>query len=103
MRKTLAVNHTAAKTDATPIPIDNQTCQHCGGVIDAMRSSMAKLFMGGMKLMAVLSVEFGSREIGSESTYGMISRIMIGIINDCASLISLTAQPMAIIREPNTR
>ena len=67
MRKTFAVNQIDAKTEPIPIKMDSQICHHGGGVMEAMRISIANVFMGGMRLMAVLNAEFGSREIGNES------------------------------------
>ena len=64
---------------------------------------MANVFTGGMKLIAVLNVEFGSRAIGSASIHGTIITSMIGIISDCASRISLTAEPTAAIADPIVR
>src|SRR5262249_39059247 len=93
----------AAKTEPTPTVIDNQTCHHAGGVFEAMRSSMAKVLMGGMKLSVTLSVEFGSVDIGIHKNQGTINKSISGIIKLWASRISLTAAPIPIISEPKTR
>src|SRR3954466_7053069 len=70
IRKTFAAHHSTATTDAMPIAIDVHTCHQGGGVFDAIRSSMAKVLTGGTKLMTVLNVEFGSREMGSQNSHG---------------------------------
>ena len=48
-----------------PMAIVNQTCQVGGGALVVRRSSIAKVFTGGTKLITVLNVEFGSRAIGA--------------------------------------
>ena len=58
------------------------------------------VFTGGTKLMTVLNTEFGSREIGSQKIHGVMTSSMMGIIIDCASRMSLTAEPTAILSEP---
>src|SRR4029434_7734388 len=103
IRKTFAANQIAAKTVPTPIRIDSQTCHHGGGAFEAIRSSIVNVFTGGRKLNTTLKSEFGSREIGNQRNQGIIRSSMRGIISPCASRISLTAAPMAIIREPKTR
>src|SRR5687767_4449797 len=103
MRKTLAANQIAANTDPTPIRIDSQTCHHGGGAAEAILSSIANVLMGGMKLNATLVSESGFREIGIQRIHGIIRIRMSGAIRPCASRISLTAAPIAIINEPNTR
>src|SRR6266581_2039255 len=80
IRNTFAVNHKAAKTDATPMAIDSHTCHKGGGALEDIRRSIANVFTGGKKLMAVLKVELGSREIGTWRTHGSTRIIMIGII-----------------------
>src|SRR5262245_56817165 len=66
MRNTFAVNHSATPTDAMPMAVDKQIRHKGGGVIVDIRSSIANVFTGGMKLAIVLSIELGSREIGTE-------------------------------------
>ena len=61
---------------------------------------MANELMGGMKLIATLSVEFGARPIMGTSTYGATSNNMTGPISDCASAIRFTAAPIASIKAP---
>ena len=101
--KIFAANQIAPKTDATPIAIDVQTCHQGGGALDATRMSMANMFTPGMKLTTVLKVEFGSAEIGAAAIRGSTITMMIGIISDWASCMSLTADPTAIMREPMTK
>ena len=72
----------AAETDATPIRIETHTCHSGGGVEDVIRSNIVKLLMGGMKLMNVANIEFGSRLIGSHSIHGIIITIITGIMKD---------------------
>src|SRR5690606_4975690 len=102
-RKTFAANHSAPNTDATPMPIDSHTCQAGGGDTDVIRSSMPMLLIGGRKLMTTLKSESGLREIGIHMTHGTVRSSVIGIVSVCASRMSLTADPAAIISEPITR
>ena len=74
-----------------------------GGANEVRRSSIAKVFTGGMKLIAVLNAELGSRAIGAASSHGTIMTRMSGIIIDCASRMSLTAEPTAAIADPMVR
>ena len=103
IRMTLAANHTAPITEPSPTRIESQICQNGGGELEAIRSSMAKVFMGGMKLTMTLNTESGLRDIGNQRIQGIINVSDSGIISPCASFISLTAEPTAIIREPITR
>src|SRR5262245_60382939 len=93
----------APNTDAMPIAIDVHTCQYGGGELDAIRSSIVNVLTGGMKLMATLNTEFGSREIGSQKIHGTMMTSMMGIIIDCASRMSLTAAPTVTNIAPVTR
>ncbi len=43
IRKTFAAHHTAQNADPTPITMESQACQ-IGGVFDAIRRSIAKVF-----------------------------------------------------------
>src|SRR5579862_6974919 len=103
IRNTLPANQMATNTDATPIPIDVHTCQYGGGEFDDIRSSIVNVLTGGMKLIATLNAEFGSREIGSQKIHGNMTMSMIGIIIDCASRMSLTAAPTVTSIAPVTR
>src|SRR4051794_20229046 len=80
MVKILAAHQTDTTTVTRPIPIVTATCQNGGGALEVSRSSIAKVFTGGMKLIAVLNGEFGSRAIGAASIHGTISTSIIGII-----------------------
>ena len=71
-----------------------------GGDVEVIRSSMANAFIGGMKLTTVANSEFGSREIGNQKSHGIIISSVIGVINDCASRSSFTADPIAAMSEP---
>src|SRR5687768_1055416 len=103
MRNTFAANHTAAHAAPKPMTTVSHTCHAGGGASDARRDIIANVLIGGMKLTAMLNVEFGARPIIGDSMYGSIIRIMIGPIIDCASAIWLTAAPIAIISAPKTR
>ena len=83
-----------------PTAIESQTCHMGGGDVDVSRSSIANAFIGGMKLTIVANVEFGSREIGNQNSHGTIISSVIGVISDCASRSSLTAEPIAAISDP---
>ena len=87
-----------AFVEATGIPVG--TSQAGGGSVEESRSIMPKELMGGRKLETTLTVEFGSREIGSQRNQGSIVMIMTGNISDCVSLSSLTAAPIARKNEP---
>ena len=50
-----------------------------------MRVIIAKVFIGGMKLIATLNGEFGALPIIGDSMYGSISSSITGPISDCAS------------------
>src|SRR5215204_1888927 len=67
-RNTLAANHNAAQTEATPIAIDSPTCQAGGGEADATLMSIANELSGGRKLKLTLRGEAGSRLIGAASS-----------------------------------
>ena len=62
--------------------IDSQTCHSAGGVFDAIRSSITKLLIGGMKLRVTESIEFGSRDIGIIRNQGSMRQSITGIISD---------------------
>ncbi len=64
---------------------------------------MTKLLTGGTNDRTTASIELGSRLSGSHSIRGTIRTIMIGIISDCASRISLTAAPTAAISDANVK
>ena len=65
---------------------------------------MTKLLSGGMKLSrTTASIELGSRLSGSHRIQGTIRTIMIGIISDCASRISLTADPTAAMSDAKVK
>ena len=51
----------------------------------------------------MLNVEFGSREMGSQKSHGVMMSSMIGIIIDCASRMSLTTAPTVSIIAPMTK
>jgi hypothetical protein len=87
IRKILAASHTPNHAVAAPIAIVIHTCQNGGGVFDAMRRSMAKLFTNGVKLITTLKAEFGSRDIGSQRNHWIIKIIVIGAINPWASFM----------------
>ena len=55
---------------------------------------------GGTKLTTTASVEFGFCTIGHHNIHGTIIMNINGIISCCASRMSLTAAPTAIISEP---
>ena len=59
MVKTFAAHHTDTTTDPAPMTIVSHTCHAGGGALEVRRSSIAKVFTGGMKLIAVLNAEFG--------------------------------------------
>ena len=103
IRNTFAAHHSTATTEATPIAIDAHTCHQGGGVFDAIRRSMVNVLTGGTKLMMVLNVEFGSREMGTQNSHGVMMSSMIGIIIDCASRMSLTTLPTVSIIAPTTK
>src|SRR5690606_3068279 len=92
--------HIAATTPTTPIATDAQTCHSGGGSVEAMRISMPKVLIGGTKLAITDSVELGSREMGIQRNHGRIRTSISGVISDCASRMSLTAAPAAIISDP---
>ena len=71
-----------------------------GGAVDASRSIMTKLLIGGTKLSTTANMEFGSRLIGSHSIQGIMMMTMTGVISPCASRISLTADPIAAMIAP---
>jgi hypothetical protein len=58
--KTLAANHAAAAATASPATTLRHTCHAGGGVPEARRASMAKVFTGGTKLSTMLSEAFGA-------------------------------------------
>src|SRR5688572_14304605 len=93
-------NQSAPPAAAMPTAIDSQTCQMGGGEVEVRRSSIANAFIGGMKLTTVANSEFGSREIGSQKSHGIIISSVMGVISDCASRSSLTADPIAAISDP---
>src|SRR5690606_24701263 len=84
----------------TPIAIDSQTCHSGGGSVDAIRISMPNVLIGGTKLATTETVELGSREIGIHRSHGRIRTSISGVLSDCASRMSLTAAPAAIISDP---
>ncbi len=61
------------------------------------------MLSGGTNDRTTASMELGSRLSGSHSIMGIIRTIMIGIIIDCASRISLTAAPTAAISDANVK
>src|ERR1700755_2622720 len=63
--KIRAAHHSATTTPAAPIMTVSQPCESGGGALEVMRSSIANVLTGGMKLITVLNVEFGWRAIGS--------------------------------------
>ena len=66
-------------------------------------SSITNVLMGGAKLVTIAKTPFGSRVIGNHSNHGIIIVIITGIISDCASVISFTADPIAAIHEPSVK
>ena len=61
---------------------------------------MPNVFTGGRKLTTIASVESGLREIGNHKNHTDMSISITGIISDCASRMSFTAAPAAIMIEP---
>ena len=99
MRNTFAANHTAPNTPAHRSPIDSHTCHAGGGRVDASRSNMANVFRGGRKLTTTASIESGLREIGNHKNHGTSAQHHRHH-QRCASRMSLTAAPAAIMSEP---
>jgi len=62
--------------------------------------SVAERFFGGTKLTTTASVESGLRTTGIIRNQGAIMTNIRGIMSDCASRMSLTAAPMAIMSDP---
>src|SRR5687767_5621548 len=93
-------NQSAPPAATMPTAIDSHTCHIGGGDVDVSRSSIAKAFIGGIKLTTVANSEFGSREIGNQNSHGIIISNVTGVISDCASRSSFTAEPIAAMSDP---
>ena len=78
-----------------PMTIETAACQNGGGVLEDSRNIITKELSGGMKLITVAKVELGSRVIGIQNSHGIIMIMITGVISDCASRISFTADPIA--------
>src|SRR4030095_1966038 len=100
---TFAANHVTPPAVASPTTVVTRTCQAGGGVADARRIIIAKVFTGGMKLSATANVELGSRPITGANIHGAMSASITGVISDCASRISFTAAPTALKTAANRR
>ncbi len=85
------------------IAIETATCQAGGGSVEATRMIMMNGEIGGMNPETVASIELGARITGMKKMYGSIIIMITGVISDCASRRSLTAEPIAAIREANMK
>src|SRR6476661_2309876 len=98
---TFAANHRAASAPTIESDTVSQTCHAGGGALDVTRISIAKVLIGGRKLMTVANVDEGLRAIGAAKSHGIMIINVIGVISDCASRISFTAAPIAAIKAPS--